>query len=79
MSTPANDWKDPAPFVILMTFNGVPMYYMGTARDGLKANFSASHFDAFKYSWRGAWKQIHDTPAFSGAVAVELSTITFNV
>jgi len=78
MQTP-NTWKAPAPYVILMTFNNVPMYYLGTARDGIEANFTPSASRAFAYSWEGAWKQIHNTPAFAGAVAVELSTLTFNV
>ena len=79
MQTP-NTWKAPAPYVILMTFNNVPMYYLGTVRaEGIQADFTPVASRAFAYSWEGAWRRIHNTPAFAGAVAVELSTLTFNV
>lgn len=78
MQTP-DTWKAPANYVIMMTFENVPKYYLGTARDGIEANFTPHASRAFNYSCYGAWQQIHNTPAFAGAVAVELSTITFNV
>lgn len=78
MQTP-DTWKAPAAYVILMTFNNVPMYYMGSTRDGSAANFTPHASRAFNYTWQGAWTKIHKTPAFAGAVAVELSTLTFNV
>jgi hypothetical protein len=78
MQTP-DTWKAPAAFVIMMPTPAGPMYYLGTTRDGLAANFTPHAARAFNYTWEGAWRRIHKTPAFAGAVAVELSTLTFNV
>ena len=79
MSTPAP--VDPsAPYVIMMTFDNIPMYYTGTVRaEGIQADFTPDPSRAFFYTWASAWRRIHKTPAFAGAVAVELSTLTFNV
>lgn len=73
-STPAP--VDPsAPYVILMTFDNVPMYYTGTVRaGGIREDFTPDLTRAFFYTWESAWRRIHKTPAFAGAVAVEVST-----
>jgi hypothetical protein len=57
----------------MKTFSGVPKYYLGTVRaEGIEADFSANLSAAFVYTWESAWSRIHKTPAFAGAVAVEL-------
>jgi hypothetical protein len=78
MQTP-DTWKAPAAFAIMKPSAAGPMYYLGTTRDGSAANFTPHASRAFNYTWQGAWTKIHKTPAFAGAVAVELSTLTFNV